>query len=233
MWYGLRYVVIFAAVAAAPATGAQKKPQTAAQKKAAAEKDKPPAKKVSPAQLRAEWKVGDLKLTREAVEDAKYPANIKSSAIKACDWFLQKQEGLIDQVAENPAEEAKVRKNRATLEAQFNQKMAMINDDPQLRAELVRRLKALDREMDELADSAESVFARLDAAGVSPQQKKEIEPVVREANAKLKAVKAKAGSTKAAAVREEAVEKYRAARKQIHAKLTKEQREKADKKLEE
>src|SRR5688500_12998616 len=133
MWHHFRYVVIFAAVAGVSmqAEGARKKPATAAQKKAAAEKkaaaaaekEKPPAKKVSPAQLRAEWRVGDLKLTREAVEDAKYPANIKSSAIKACDWFLTKQEGLIDQAVENPAEEAKVRKSRSTLEAQFQQKM--------------------------------------------------------------------------------------------------------------
>ena len=235
--------MIFAAVAGAtPGYGAERKP-TAAQKKAAAEKKaaaakdedqkKPPAKRVSPAQLRAEWKVGDLKLTREAVEDARYPANIKSSAVKACDWFLAKQEGLIDQAVEDPASEAKVRKSRATLEAQFQQKMSIINDDPQFRAELVRRLKALDREMDEIADSAEAVFARLDAAGVSPEQRRQIEPVVREANAKLKAVKAKGGSTKAAAVREEAVEKYKDARKRIHAQLTKEQREKADRKLEE
>jgi hypothetical protein len=183
-------------------------------------------------QLRAEWKIGDLKLTREAVDDASFAPDIKASAIAAVDWFLQQQEDLLAEVERSPQAEAKARKARPQLEAQFKRKMAAIYDDEKLMAELGRRLRALDKELDDMATSADRMFAKLDSVGLTAAQREKIRPVVQEANAKLKRVveKSPTRSTKDQTTRDEIVKHYKEARAKVRQHLTPEQREKLAKK---
>jgi hypothetical protein len=212
------------ALAAAKPAKAAAKPNNPATAKA------PPA--VTSAQLRQEWKMGDLKLTHEAIDDASYPPDIRQSAIDAVDWFLAQQESLLADVDSKPENAAKARQARPNLQATFQQKMAVIYTNPQFKAELDRRMAALDKEMDDMADGANKLFAKLDASGITPQQKAELKPLIASASKQLKTVKDKAdtGSTKDAKVREEAVQKFRQAKAAIKQKLTAEQKEKLKKK---
>lgn len=191
------------------------------------------APKSSSTDLRAQWGIGDLKLRRQAVDDGNFPADIKQSAVSAVDWFLDQQESLIASVDKNPKSEASAQKSRAALEQQFNQKMQVITSNPQFLAEMNTRLKALDKEMDEMAASADKIFASLDAAGVTPQQKAKLQPVIKQANAKLKAVAAKSASrsVKDKKVRDEAATAFRAVHAQLKQNLTPAQRDKLSKKL--
>ena len=195
---------------------------------------KPDAAPAAPAsvQLRQEWKMGDLKLTHEAVEDATYPPDIRKSAIDAVDWFLSQQESLLADVDSKPGNIAKARQARPNIEAQFQQKMAVIYGNPQFKAELDRRMAALDKEMDDMADGAQKLFAKLDASGISAKQKADLKPLITSASKQLKTVKDKAdtGSTKDIKVREEAVQKFRQAKAAIKQQLTPEQKEKLRKK---
>lgn len=209
-------------------TAAEKAPaKTPAQKPAA----KAPARNVA-AELRAEWKVGELKLTREAIDDGAFPPDIKASAMAAVDWFLGQQEKLIG-TADNSAGEARARKAHPKLEAQFRQRMSGIYDDPQLMAELQRRLKALNKEMDRLAKGADALFADMEAVGLTPAQKAKLKPVVEQASSEVKSTVGKSASksTKDPKARDEVVGTYNAARKKIKQELTPEQREKLAKKL--
>ena len=213
--------------AAKPAAKAPAKPAAKPAAKAAA-KDADPA-----AELRAEWKLGELKLTREAVEDGNFPPDIQGAAIAAVDWFLGQQEGLIAKAGESAADEARARKAQPKLDAQFRQRMAGIYDNPELMAELGRRLKALNKEMDKLAKGADELFADMESVGLTPAQKAKLKPVVASASDDVKKSVAKSASksTKDPKGREEVVAKYKAARKKINQELTPEQREKLAKKL--
>ncbi len=204
------------------------KPKPAANGGAAAPKAAVPAS----AQLRQEWKMGDLKLTHEAIDDASYPPDVRQSGIEAVDWFLGQQETLLTDVDSKPENVAKARQARPNLEAQFRQKMAAIYGNPQFKAELDRRLAALDKEMDDMADGAQKLFAKLDASGITPKQKADLKPLITAAAKQMKTVKDKAdtGSTKDTKVREEAVQKFRQAKAAIKQQLTPEQKEKLKKK---
>src|SRR5687768_849310 len=137
-------------------------------------------------ELRAEWELGDLKLTREAVDDASFKPPVKSAAVEALETFIAEQEQLIDQVEQSPESEAKARKQRAKMEAAFVQRMAVVNDNPQLKRELAMSVKAVNKEMDEMADSAGKLFSRLEQVGLTPEQKQKLKPVVEDANQKVK-----------------------------------------------
>ncbi|MGA2498668.1 MAG: hypothetical protein ABSH20_13060 [Tepidisphaeraceae bacterium] len=184
------------------------------------------------AQLRQEWKMGDLKLTHEAIDDATYPPDIRQSAIDAVDWFLGQQESLLADVDSKPENAAKARQARLNLDAQFQQKMAVIYKNPQFKAELDRRLAALDKEMDDMAAGAQKLFAKLDASGITARQKADLKPLIASAAKQLKTVKdsSDTGSTKDAKVREDAVQKFRQAKAAIKQKLTADQKEKLKKK---
>jgi hypothetical protein len=216
--------------AAAKKPAAAKPVAKAAAKPAAkaAAKDADPA-----AELRAEWKLGELKLTREAVEDGNFPPDIQEAAIAAVDWFLDQQEGLISKAGNSAADETRARKAQPKLEAQFRQRMAGIYDNPELMAELGRRLKALNKEMDKLAKGADALFADMESVGLTPAQKAKLKPVVASASDDVKKTVAKSASksTKDPKGREEVVAKYKAARKKINQELTPAQREKLAKKL--
>ena len=175
--------------------------------------------------------MGDLKLTREAVDDAAFPPDIKQAALNAVEWFINQQEGLLSQVDRAPEAAGDARKQRAALEGEFNRKMSVVYSDPKLQAELVKRLQALDREMEEMARSADRILSKLDAIGVTPEQKAKIAPAVKEGNERLKRVAAKSstGSTKDSRVREEAVTNYKEIRQKVKQTLTKEQQEKLKK----
>ena len=176
--------------------------------------------------------MGDLKLTHEAIDDASYPPDIRQSAISAVDWFLGQQESLLADVDAKPENAVKARQTRPTIEAQFRQKMAVIYTNPQFKAELDRRLAALDKEMDDMAEGANKLFAKLDASGITPQQKADLKPLIAKASKQMKAVKDKAdtGSTKDAKVREEAVQNLCQTKAAIKQKLTAAQKEKMKKK---
>lgn len=216
-------MALFLAAWAAPAHAAQAR-RPAAAKPAAADSGK---------RLRTEWKLSELKLQREAVDDATFAPDIKKSAIAAVDLFVQQQEGLIAQAEKSPQAEAKVRQTRQQLETQFKQKMSAIYDNPKLMAELGKRMKALEKEMEELSDSADKAFARLDTLNLTPEQAARIRPVVKDANARLKQAVAKAPSKspKDQAVREDAVKEYRTARAKVRQALTPQQRAKLAQKL--
>lgn len=174
------------------------------------------------ARLRAQWKMGDLRLTREAVEEAAFAPDIKKAAIAAVDWFVARQESLLKDVEASPEREAEVRKSRAALEAKYRQRMAMIYDDPALLAELSRRLKALNKELDAIAESADRMFEKLEAAELTPEQREKIKPIVRQASDEIKRTVAASarGSVKDDDVRDEVVSKYREARRKVHQHLT-------------
>jgi hypothetical protein len=181
---------------------------------------------VKPAALRGEWKIPDLKLTREAIDDSSFPPDIRQSAIEAVDWFLSEQEKLITDAGKQTDGVAKARQARAPLQKQFEQKMAVITSNPAYKAELEKRLAALEKEMDDLAAGASKLFADLDAAGLTPQQKARLQPTVDQAGQKLKTAKATAGTLKDEAVREDAVDRLQEARQAVKQQLTPEQRAK-------
>ncbi len=180
-------------------------------------------------QLRADWKMGDLKMTREAVDDATFAPTIKQAAIDAIEWFTDQQEQLITSVQQTPATEAKARAAQSKLQAQYKQKMAIVYDDPKLSAELASRLKALHKELDTMADSADKMFAKLDAVGLTAAQKKKLKPVVQSASDDIKKTVAK--STTGTTADHDVVTKYAAARKKVQQELTPAQREALKKKL--
>jgi len=197
----------------------------------------PPQEKTAAAdvarKLRAQWKLGDLNLTREAIEEASFAPDIKKAAIAAVDWFVARQEALLKDVEREPAREAEARASRAELEAKYRQRMAMIYDDPEMMAELSRRLKALNRELETLADSADRMFEKLEAAGLTPEQREKLKPVVRQASEEIKRTVAKSasGSPNDDQVRDEAVAKYREARKKVQQHLTPAQRARLARKM--
>jgi hypothetical protein len=201
-------------------------PQPTTQTKPAATTQKASAK------LRKEWKVADLKLTKEAVDDCSYPPDIRRSAIDAIDMFLSKQESLLKDADAKADGEAAARKSRTTLEAEFNKKMKVIYDNPAFKSELEKRIAALDDEMDDLSAGANKLFADLDAAGVTPQQKAKIKPLVDQAAQQLKTAKSQTGakSAKDDAVRDDAVAKLQQARQAVKQQLTDEQKDKLKKK---
>ena len=184
-------------------------------------------------ELRAEWELGDLKLTREAVDDTSFKPAVKSAAVEALETFIAEQEQLINQVEQSPESEAKARKQRAKMEAAFVQRMAVVNDNPQLKRELAMSVKAVNKEMDEMADSAGKLFARLEQVGLTPEQKQKLKPVVEDANQKVKTAveKSKSKSTKDRAAREDVVESFKESRKRVKQHLTPEQREKLKRQL--
>ena len=189
---------------------------------------KPRSAKAVVKELRAEWDLGDLKLEREAVDDTSFNPDVKSKAVEALETFIDQQEQLIRQVEQSPEAEQKARKQRAKMHAAFVQRMAVVYDDPQLKRELQASVKAVNKEMDEMADSAGKLFARLDQVGLTPEQEQKLRPVVEEGNRKVRAAveKSKSKSTKDRENREEVVEKFKESRKKLKQHLTPEQREK-------
>lgn len=180
----------------------------------------------APKSLRAEWELADLKLTREAVDDTTFKPQVKSKAADALDAFIAEQEQLIAQIEQSPETEAKARKQRAKLHAAFMQRMAVVYDDPKLKQELTTCVRAINREMDDMAESAGKLFSRLEQVGLTPEQKQKLKPVVEEGNKQVRQAveKSRSKSTKDQAVREEVVDKFKESRKKVKQHLTPEQR---------
>lgn len=191
-----------------------------------------PAKSVAK-ELRAEWELGDLKLEREAVDDTSFKPAVKSKAVEALETFIAAQEQLIRQVEQSPETEAKARKQRAKMHAAFMQRMAVVYDDPRLKRELAASVKAVNREMDEMAESAGKLFGRLEQVGLTAEQRQKLKPVVEDANQKVRTAveKSASKSTKDRAAREDVVEQFKESRKKVKQHLTPEQREKLKQKL--
>jgi hypothetical protein len=178
--------------------------------------------------LRAEWELGDLKLIREAVDDTTFKPDVKSKAAEAIETFIAQQEQLVSQVEQAPETEAKARKQRARMHAAFMQRMAVVYDDPRLKQELTTCVRAINKEMDEMAESAGKLFSRLEQVGLTAEQKQKLRPVVEEGNKKVREAveKSKSKSTRDQTVREQVVDKFKESRRNVKQHLTPEQRAK-------
>jgi len=229
----MQIVSVLVLLLAVPSLGAQ----TAKQKKkaAAAEaaKPKPVDGRGIAKRLRGEWDLGELKMMRVVLEDAQYSPDLKASCGEAIDTFAKQQEDLLSQVEADGNFEDTARKRRAKYEAAFNQKMQALYANPEFKADMARRLKALDKEIDAIAMSAEKLMATLDSVGVTPEQKAKIAPVAREANRKVRAEvdKSETRSARDKKNKDKVVASYREIRKKLRQELTPEQREKLTKKL--
>lgn len=194
---------------------------------------KKPSGKAAAARLRAEWDMGELSMMKLVVEDAQIDPQLKASLGDTVTRFTQQQEDLLAQVEADPSTEAAVQKKRAKLYAAYMDKMQAAYKDPAIKQDIARRMKALDKEIDSIYASAETLMSKLDAIGVTPEQKAKIAPVAKEANKKVKAEvdKSETRSTKDKKNKDKVVASYKEIRKKLRQELTPEQREKLTKKL--
>src|SRR5258705_3288072 len=183
--------------------------------------------------LKGEWDMGELKMMRVVIDDGQYAPQLKTSLADAIDKFTQQHEDLLAQVEANPDYEATARKKRANMNAAFEEKMQAAYASPEFKKDMARRMKALDKEIDAIAMSAEKLMAALDTVGMTKEQKDKITPVVKEANKKVKAEvdKSETKSPKDKKSRDKIVASYKDARKKLRQELTPEQREKLTKTL--
>jgi hypothetical protein len=197
-------------------------------------KKKPAANgKAVAARLRADWDMGELSMMKLVVEDSQVDPQLKVSLGDTVTKFMQQQEDLLAQVEADPSTEAAVQKRRAKLYAAYMDKMQAVYKDPVVKQDIAKRMKALDKEIDSIYASAETLMAKLDAVGVTPEQKAKIAPVAKEANRKVKAEvdKSETRSTKDKKNKDKVVASYKEIRKKLRQELTPEQREKLTKKL--
>jgi uncharacterized protein YajQ (UPF0234 family) len=192
-----------------------------------------PSGKAAAARLRADWDMGELRMMRLVVDDAQFAPDLKANLGNAIDKFAQQQEDLLDQVESDPTTEAAVQKKRAKLHAAYMEKMQVVYKNDDVKKDIARRMKALDKEIDAIAASAETLMAKLAAVGVTKEQQDRIAPVIKDANKKVKAEvdKSETRSAKDKKNRDKVVASYKEARKKLRQELTPEQREKLTKKL--
>jgi len=223
----LAMVAILVGLVALPAQAAKKLKESETPVK------KKPSGKAAANRLRADWDMGELRMMRLVVEDAQFDPKLKASLGDTIDKFAQQQEDLLDQVEADPTTEPAVSRKRAKLYAAYMDKMQVVYKDPALKQDIARRMKALDKEIDAIAASAETLMAKLDAIGVTPEQKARIAPVAKEANKKVKAEvdKSETRSTKDKKNKDKVVASYKEVRKKLRQELTPEQREKLTKKF--
>ena len=192
-----------------------------------------PSGKAAAARLRADWDMGELSMMKLVVEDAQFDPKLKASLGDTITKFTQQQEDLLAQVEADSGTEAAVQKKRTKLYAAYMDKMQVVFKSPELKKDIANRMKALDKEIDAIAASAETLMAKLDAVGVTKEQKDRIAPVIKDANKKVKAEvdKTETRSAKDKKNRDKIVASYKEARKKLRQELTPEQREKLNKKL--
>ena len=192
-----------------------------------------PNGKAAANRLRAEWDMGELRMMRLVVDDAQFAPELKTKLGDSIDKFAQQQEDLLDQVEADPTTEAAVQKKRAKLHAAYMEKMQAVYKNDDVKKDIAKRMKALDKEIDAIAASAETLMAKLAAVGVTKEQQDRIAPVIKDANKKVKAEvdKSETRSAKDKKNRDKVVASYKEARKKLRQELTPEQREKLTKKL--
>jgi uncharacterized protein YajQ (UPF0234 family) len=192
-----------------------------------------PSGKAAANRLRADWDIGELRMMRLVVDDAQFAPELKANLGNAIDKFAQQQEDLLDQVEADPTTEAAVQKRRAKLHAAYIEKMQVVYKNDDVKKDIAKRMKALDKEIDAIAASAETLMAKLAAVGVTKEQQDRIAPVIKDANKKVKAEvdKSETRSAKDKKNRDKVVASYKEARKKLRQELTPEQREKLTKKL--
>ena len=215
----MRIVMILAVVLgiSALSAGAAKEKKGKTNADVAAPKKPPMDGKKVAAKLREEWDIGDLKMMRVVIDDSQYSPELKTSFANAIDKFSDQQEDLLDKVEADASFEAAARKKRANANAAFQEKMQAAYANPEFKKDMARRMKALDKEIDAIAASAEKLMAALDSVGVSKEQKDRIAPVVKEANKKVKAEvdKSETKSAKDKKSRDKIVASYKEARKKM------------------
>jgi len=192
-----------------------------------------PGGKAAAARLRADWDIGELRMMRLVVDDAQVTPELKIKLGDSVDKFAQQQEDLLAQVEADPTTEPAVQKRRAKLYAAYMDKMQVVYKDPVVKQDIAKRMKALDKEIDAIAASAETLMAKLAAVGVTKEQQDRIAPVAKEANRKVRAEvdKSETRSTKDKKNKDKVVASYKEVRKKLRQELTPEQREKLTKKL--
>jgi hypothetical protein len=234
-------MMLLVGLTALPAPAATKQEKQEKKKKAAQKAEK--AEKAAVKQpvdgrriaktLRGEWNLGELEMMRVVLEDAQYSADLKSNCTAALDQFTRQQEELLAQVEADGSLEGMARKRRATYYSAYMEKMQALYANPEFKADMAARMKALDKEIDTIYASAEKLMAALDSVGVTAEQKARIAPVVKDANRKVKAEvdKSETRSTRDRKHKDKIVASYKEARKRLRQELTPEQREKLNKKL--
>jgi uncharacterized protein YajQ (UPF0234 family) len=224
----LAMVAVLVGFVGSPAEAAKKlKPEAEAPPKTK------PSGKAAANRLRADWDIGELRMMRLVVDDAQFAPELKANLGNAIDKFAQQQEDLLDQVEADPTTEAAVQKRRAKLHAAYMEKMQVVYKNDDVKKDIAKRMKALDKEIDAIAASAETLMAKLAAVGVTKEQQDRIAPVIKDANKKVKAEvdKSETRSAKDKKNRDKVVASYKEARKKLRQELTPEQREKLTKKL--
>jgi hypothetical protein len=196
------------------------------------EKRDPDGKAVA-AKLRAEWDVGNTRMMRLVVDEAKFSPELKASLGKSIDKFLDQQDALLNQVEKDPSYEPTARTKWASLNADFLKTMDGVYKDEAVKKEFTRRLRAMDKEIDDIAAGADQLFKSLDSVGLSKDQREKLKPVLQDANTKVKGEvdKSETRTARDRKARDKIVKQYKDAHKAIRATLTDDQQEKLTKKL--
>ena len=183
--------------------------------------------------LRAEWDLGYYRMMKLVADDATFDPALKQSLGDAADKFVGQQEDLLTQVTKDPKFEPQAQKQRAGLLSAFNARMQDVTANPAFQKEIARRMKAMNKEIDTLAASAEALFAKLDEVGVTKEQKDKLRPALKDAAAKVKTEidQSDSKSVSDKKFRDRAVTHVKDAHRKLRETLTADQREKLLKKL--
>src|SRR5207249_10646518 len=102
-----------------------------------------------------------------------------------------------------------------------------VTTNPSMQKEIARRMKAMNKEIDTLATSADALFAKLDEIGVSKEQKEKLRPALKDAAAKVKTEvdQSDSNSVTDKKVRDPAYTHVKDAHRKLRETLTPEQRE--------
>lgn len=209
-------------------------------KQAKADADAKPKKKKSKsdgasvaARLREEWDVGTTRMFRLAVDDSKFSPELKQTLGDAADRFADEQEALLVQVEKDPSFAPTARSRRAEAEVEFTKVVNAAYKDPAVQKEMARRMKAMEREIEQVASGADALLASLDEVGATKAQKEKLRPILKEAGAQVKGEvdKSDTKSPKDRKAKARVVKAYKNARKALSETLTEEQKEKWTKKM--
>lgn len=222
----LLILAVAVALVAGPAFSAdppKKKPQP---------KTKPDGPAVA-AKLREEWDLGHTRMMKLVIKEAKFSPTIKRTCGAAAQKFIDDQETLLGKVEKDAAYEPDARIERAKQFAEFNRAMGKVYKDDAMKKEFQRRMRAMEKELDDVAAGSDALLAKIEASGATAAQKEKIKPLLDEAklNVNSEVTKTNSSSVKDPKAKEQAVKKYEETRAKIQEQLTEEQKEKLNKKL--
>jgi hypothetical protein len=226
-----------AADAGAKAEAKPKKPKPAQEE---SDDDSPGARKPRKAdgasiaaKLREEWDVGTTRMFRLAVDDSKFSPELRKTLADASDKFADEQESLLTQVEKDPSFESTARSRRAEAEVEFTKTLNTAYKDPAVQKEMARRMKAMEKEIEQVATGADALLASLDEVGATKEQKAKLKPILAQASAEVKGEvdRSDSKSPRDRKAKAKVVKAYKNARKALSETLTEEQKEKLTKKM--